>query len=313
MCGLYINNKIHHIVVDSTRWPGYNLGRRSASVGFKIMKIVRDVESMKGVLRPFAGRRVGLVPTMGALHSGHLSLVHEMKKHADVVVLSIFVNPLQFSPGEDYEKYPRCEEEDCKKCADAGVDVVYIPSVEGMYPDGFSTGVDVGPMARELCGASRHNFINGIMVVLIKLVMQTNAHCMILGEKDYQMLCLTRKLFRDLNIGVDVLQGDTVRSPEGLALSSRHKYLNGAEIAKAGFLYKFLLEVGKNLSDAPDDQQEIITRGKLRLEQEGFKVDYLEVRDNNTLERIQTFSRPARVFLAVNLGCCRLIDNILLA
>ncbi|WP_241759902.1 pantoate--beta-alanine ligase [Anaplasma marginale] len=277
------------------------------------MEIVRDVESVRAVLRPFTNRKIGLVPTMGALHSGHLSLVHEMKKHADVVIVSIFVNPLQFSPGEDYEKYPRCEEVDCEKCASAGVDVVYIPSAEGMYPDGFSTSVDIGPMARELCGASRQNFINGIMVVLIKLVMQTNAHCMILGEKDYQMLHLTRQLFRDLNIGVDVLQGNTVRSAEGLALSSRHQYLSSAEITKANFLYGFLLEVGQQLSDDPHGQQEIIARGKLRLEQEGFEVDYLEVRDNNTLEHMQTFRKPARVFLAVYLGNCRLIDNVLLA
>ncbi|MCU7611279.1 pantoate--beta-alanine ligase [Anaplasma capra] len=277
------------------------------------MRIVKDAKSIGGVVSSFSGCKIGLVPTMGALHSGHLSLVHEMKKHADKVILSIFVNPMQFSPGEDYEKYPRCEEEDCAKCAEVGVDVVYIPSVKDMYPDGFSTSVDIGPMARELCGASRRNFMNGIMIVLIKLVMQTKVHCLILGEKDYQMLCLTRKLFRDLNIDVQVLQGNTVRSTEGLALSSRHKYLSDEEIAKANFLYGFLLEVGNNLSDDPQSQPEIIKRGKLHLEQAGFKVDYLEVRDNNTLERMPVFRKPARVFLAVYLGCCRLIDNILVA
>ncbi|MGN7661512.1 MAG: pantoate--beta-alanine ligase [Anaplasma sp.] len=277
------------------------------------MKIARDVRSVRQAVGSFSDATVGFVPTMGALHSGHLSLVHKIREHVDKVVLSIFVNPMQFSPGEDYDKYPRCEEEDCKKCAEAGVDVVYIPSVEEMYPPGFSTGVDVGPLARELCGASRKNFINGIMVVLIKLVMQVKVRYMILGEKDYQMVFLTRKLFRDLDVDVDVLHGDTVRSEDGLALSSRHRYLSDAEKVKANFLYRFLCEIVWDLSNDPGGQSAIIERGKLRLEKEGFKVDYLEVRDNETLERAVTFTRPARVFVAVYLGHCRLIDNVLAA
>ncbi|QXK91633.1 pantoate--beta-alanine ligase [Neoehrlichia mikurensis] len=277
------------------------------------MQILRDVSSIKNCVMQFRkdGYKIGLVPTMGALHDGHLSLVNVIKKEVDKVILSIFVNPLQFSFGEDYESYPRNDIQDCEKCKKVAVDVVYLPVSDVMYPSGFSSTVSVGPLSRELCGASRKNYFDGIMTVLLKLVMQTETEYMILGEKDYQMLFLARKLFQDLNISTKILKGNTVRDDNGLALSSRHQYLNAEEKHKAHYIYHALVDIAHRLKNEPYELHNIIEDSKQSFKREGFILDYLQVRDNNSLEEINFFRKPARIFVAAYLGRCRLIDNLL--
>ncbi|KJV69468.1 pantoate--beta-alanine ligase [Candidatus Neoehrlichia procyonis] len=278
------------------------------------MQIMRDIVSIKSCVKQFcdSNYKVGLVPTMGALHDGHLSLVNVIKEKVDKVILSIFVNPLQFSHGEDYESYPRSEKHDCEKCEKAGVDVVYLPISSLMYPSGFSTTVNVGKLSKELCGLSRVKYFDGIMTVLLKLVMQTKVQFMILGEKDYQMLFLTRKLFQDLNIDIEILQGATIRTNNGLALSSRHKYLSEEQKCTANYIYHALVDIAKRLKDEPYKLCDIIESGKQSFQDKGFVLDYLQVRDNDTLEEINFFREPARIFVAAYLGKCRLIDNLLI-
>jgi len=257
-----------------------------------------------------AGETVALVPTMGALHAGHLSLIAVAKGHGKRVVASIFVNPSQFGPKEDFKRYPRDEAGDVKKLAEAGVDLVFIPSTDEMYPAGFATKVSLQSLTEDLCGAARPNHFEGVATVVTKLLLQCAPDIAVFGEKDYQQLLVIKRLVRDLNIPVKIVSGPVIREDDGLALSSRNSYLSPAERKTAPLLHQILSEVATELGKGGGCDA-ASSAGRFKLEAKGFRVDYVAVRDPETLEPIFGPVRgPARVLGAVHLGATRLIDNV---
>jgi pantoate--beta-alanine ligase len=256
-----------------------------------------------------AGESVALVPTMGALHQGHLSLVELAKNKARRAVVSIFVNPIQFGPREDFHLYPRDQAGDLVKLAAAGADLVFAPDVAEMYPNDFSTRVNVGDLTEDLCGASRPNHFDGVATVVTKLLLQCAPDIAIFGEKDYQQLLVIRRLVRDLNIEVEIVGAPIVRERDGLALSSRNAYLSPAERKIAPILHQTIAEVAADLAKGrgADDAAEA---GRFKLEAAGFRVNYVAVRDPETLKPLHGPVKKARVLAAAFLGKTRLIDNV---
>jgi pantoate--beta-alanine ligase len=273
--------------------------------------IARSVSDLRQSLAPWrkAGERIALVPTMGALHDGHLSLVALAKSNADRVVASIFVNPTQFGPSEDFNRYPRDEAGDLDKLKKAGTNLVFAPETAEMYPHGFSTTVGVSDLTEDLCGASRPNHFDGVATVVTKLLLQCAPDVAIFGEKDYQQLLVIKRLVRDLDIPVEILGGPIVREKDGLALSSRNAYLSPAERTAAPLLYQTIVAVANDLRQGrgADDAAEA---GRFKLEAAGFRVEYVAVRDPETLKPLSGPVKRARVLAAVRLGSTRLIDNL---
>jgi pantoate--beta-alanine ligase len=256
-----------------------------------------------------AGEKVALVPTMGALHEGHLSLVRLAKREASRVVATIFVNPRQFGPKEDFSSYPRTEETDRAKLAGEKVDLLFAPATEEMYPAGSATTVSVSGLGDRLEGEARPGFFSGVATIVTKLLLQAAPDVAIFGEKDYQQLLVIRRLVKDLDIPVRIVGGATVREADGLALSSRNAYLSAAERVKAVALSQALAAVAETVRGG-GDANEALREAWQNLYQAGFaKIDYLEVRDAETLETF-TRGRPARVLGAAWLGKTRLIDNV---
>ncbi|GAA0573712.1 pantoate--beta-alanine ligase [Caenispirillum bisanense] len=257
------------------------------------------------------GLRVALVPTMGALHEGHLSLVRRAKMLADRVVVSIFVNPTQFGPNEDFARYPRQLEQDRFKLGMAGTHLVYAPTVEEMYPQGFATRVVVSGVSAGLCGDARPGHFEGVATVVCKLLNQGQPDVAVFGEKDWQQLMVIRRLARDLDLPVRIEGAPVVREMDGLAMSSRNAYLSDGERSIANYLYKTLKQIADDL-DAGKDAGHACAWGISELGRLGFgPVDYLEVRDAETLEPVEGIvGRPVRVLCAVFLGRTRLIDNV---
>jgi len=257
-----------------------------------------------------AGQRIALVPTMGALHEGHRSLVRMARRQAERVVASIFVNPKQFGAGEDLERYPRQEEADVRALAEEGCDLVYAPGPEAMYPPGFATTVDVAGVSEPLDGASRPGHFAGVATVVAKLLIQCGPDVAVFGEKDWQQLQVIRRLARDLDLPVEVLAAPTARAPDGLALSSRNAYLDAAQRRVAPGLNAVGLDTAAALAMGGDVGR-LEAAGWAALERLGFgPVDYFEVRQAETLERFAGgIDGPARLFAAAWLGGTRLIDN----
>ncbi len=277
------------------------------------LTIVRDKPSLQKELEKLvkAGKRIALVPTMGALHAGHMELVAAAKQHADAVVVSIFVNPKQFGPSEDLSKYPRMLEDDTQKLDKENVAVVYAPSVEDIYPEGFLTGVTVGAMGNILCGVFRPGHFDGVATVVTKLLTRALPHVVVFGEKDYQQLCIVNRLISDLDIPVELVAVPTVREPDGLAMSSRNVYLAPQERKTAPTLHHTLVQTAARIA-AGSPVAAALTDGISALKAAGFKVDYLELRKSGTLEALEKFQPPARLLAAAWLGKTRLIDNIAL-
>ena len=271
---------------------------------------VRTVADLRAHLAPWrkAGESIALVPTMGALHAGHLSLVTLAKSKADRVVVSIFVNPIQFGPREDFKTYPRDEAGDIEKLRAAG-DLVFAPNSAEMYPTGFATKVSVGDLTEDLCGANRPNHFDGVATVVTKLLLQCAPDMAIFGEKDYQQLLVIRHLVRDLNIPVEILGGEIVREEDGLALSSRNAYLSPAERKTAPRLHQIISEVAVALARGEGADAACVA-GRFKLEAAGFRVDYVAVRDPDTLKPLSGPVTRARVLAAAYLGKTRLIDNV---
>lgn len=273
--------------------------------------LCRDQESLQESLAALAleGKRVALVPTMGALHAGHLALVEQAKDLADAVVVSIFVNPKQFGPNEDLSKYPRMLEADIKKLDEAGVAIIYAPTVEDLYPEGFSSSITVGPLSQILCGKFRPGHFDGVATVVAKLLLRMLPHVAVFGEKDFQQLCVIQRVVQDLDIAVDIVGVETLREADGLAMSSRNAYLSESERALAPLVYVALQACAKRLK-AGEPAASVLAEAREQLTQKGFKLDYLELRHGETLAEMPEYAPPARLLIAAWLGTTRLIDNI---
>jgi pantoate--beta-alanine ligase len=258
-----------------------------------------------------AGERVALVPTMGALHEGHLSLVRAGRRRAPRVVVSIFVNPAQFAPTEDFSKYPRTFVSDRKKLADVHADLIWAPTVPVMYPDGFSTRiVPEGPAIAGLEDRFRPHFFGGVATVVAKLFTQVAPDIALFGEKDYQQLLVVTRMAADLDLPLKVIGCPTVREPDGLAMSSRNVYLTPAERETSLVLIRTLRDTSAALRAGTPPAQAMDT-GSARIAAAGFTLDYLEARDGETLAPVERMDgRPLRLLVAAKIGATRLIDNI---
>jgi len=255
-------------------------------------------------------RRIVLVPTMGFLHEGHLSLVREARKRGDCLVVSIFVNPIQFGPSEDFASYPRDFVRDRGLLEKELVDVVFHPTVEEIYPEGSQTHVEVEPLGRLLCGATRPGHFRGVATVVAKLLNIVRPHAALFGEKDYQQLQLIRRLVRDLNMDVEIIGHPIVREPDGLAMSSRNAYLTPAERQAAVCLSRSLCKAERLVRRGETSAQAIVRLVRAELEKEPLaRVEYVELRDAETLAAIDRLERAAVLALAVQVGKARLIDN----
>lgn len=277
-----------------------------------MVDIVRNVADLRTRIRYWRdqGLSVALIPTMGALHDGHLRLVATGLELADRVVVSVFVNPTQFGPHEDFSRYPRQEAEDADKLAGAGCHLLYAPTVEEMYPLGFATTIHVVGVSEGLCGDVRPGHFDGVATVVTKLLLQCQPHMALFGEKDWQQLTVIRRMVIDLDIAVDVIGVPTVREADGLAKSSRNAYLSEAERAIAPILYKVLNTIAEGLRQG-GDVADLCQEGTETLLGSGFKsVDYLEVRAANSLHKLGQLDQPARILVAARLDGARLIDNL---
>jgi pantoate--beta-alanine ligase len=279
------------------------------------MRICESVEQMRQarvLMRP--DRRVGLVPTMGALHEGHLSLVRAARKQCHSVIVSIFVNPLQFGPNEDLAKYPRTFERDCKLLEREKVDILFAPSVDDMYPKNAVTYVTVEGMSEKLCGRSRPGHFRGVTTVVAKLFHIVEPELAFFGQKDAAQCAIIRRMVRDLNFPVEVIVCPIVREPDGLAMSSRNAYLSPQERKSALVLYRALTEVKTHFDQGQQNAPKLVEAGKQVLSQEpGARLDYLAIVDPDTLDPIVDIGGESLVAVAAFVGGTRLIDNILLS
>ncbi|SMH58520.1 pantoate--beta-alanine ligase [Azospirillum agricola] len=274
-----------------------------------VLRTVADLRAQVAAWRA-EGRTVALVPTMGALHDGHLALVRRARELADRVVASVFVNPTQFAPHEDFDRYPRDEAGDSAKLLSAGCDALYAPTARGMYPEGFATAISVGGPSEGLCGTFRPQMFGGVALVVTKLFLQALPDVAVFGEKDYQQLMVIRRFTRDLDIPVRVEGLPTVREADGLALSSRNAYLGADERARAPELNRALTAAAAALAGGADPDA-TLTRVRGRIAEAGFgDIDYVELRDAETLAPVTRVERPARLLAAAWLGKARLIDNV---
>ena len=259
------------------------------------------------------GRRIALVPTMGALHEGHLSLVRDGKMRGDRVVVSLFVNPAQFAPQEDFASYPRDFERDRELLNDTGIDVLFHPAVEEIYPEGFDTQIEIRELSRPLCGAVRRGHFSGVATVVAKLFNIVRPHVAIFGCKDYQQLQIIRRLVRDLNFDVEVIGHPTVREADGLAMSSRNAYLDPAERKAALCLYRSLRHAEEMIRLGERRGAAIVDAARGEIAREALaRIEYVSLCDPESLREIDPVQDAALLALAVRIGKARLIDNIIL-
>jgi pantoate--beta-alanine ligase len=278
----------------------------------KDIEIVRTVADLRQRLAAWRqeDRTIGLVPTMGALHDGHFSLVDKAVQSNDRTVTSLFVNPKQFGPGEDLDVYPRDEVADAAALSERGVDLLFAPSVEEMYPDGAVTAVSVPGIGDLLEGSFRPGFFTGVATVVAKLLIQSLPHRAYFGEKDYQQLCVIRRLTKDLDLPIEIVACPIVREADGLALSSRNAYLKAEERQAAPALHQALINSGKDIANGAAVSASVAA-AKSELLNAGFtKVDYIAVCDPASLEELENVTGQARILGAAWLGKTRLIDNI---
>lgn len=276
-------------------------------------KAIRTISALERATAPYrdAGETIALVPTMGALHAGHLALVRLACRKADRVVVSIFVNPKQFAPHEDFGSYPRTLDTDLEALTPLGVDLIWLPDTAVMYPDGFSTRiVPEGPALVGLEDKFRPHFFGGVATVVAKLFGQCRPHIAVFGEKDYQQLKVVTRMAQDLDLKVRVIGGPTVREKDGLALSSRNLYLSPEERAVAPTLHNVLRDCAARIAKG-EPIAHVVATGREVIERAGFAVDYLEARDADSLAPVEGAKmRPLRLLVAARLGRTRLIDNM---
>ena len=279
------------------------------------MRTIHSVQETQAACRAARreGRRVGFVPTMGALHEGHIALVRAARAQSDFVVVSIFVNPLQFGPREDFNKYPRMLEEDCRKLAAENVDLVFAPSREDMYPAGASTVVEVEGLSERLDGLSRPGHFRGVATVVTKLFEIVRPELAFFGQKDAAQVAVLRKLVRDLNMDIEIVVEPTVREKDGLAMSSRNAYLTAEQREQALSLHHSLVRVQTLAEGGEVDAAKLAAAGKAVIASEpAARLDYFEIVDPETLEPVASVAQGALVAVAAWLGTTRLIDNIVL-
>jgi len=280
----------------------------------KVITLVSEMQSISKKLR-FEGKTIGFVPTMGYLHEGHLSLVRASKSDCDVTVVSIFVNPIQFGPKEDLSKYPRDFERDKKLLEKEGVDFIFYPTEQEMYPKGFSTTINVEGVTKNLCGASRPGHFRGVTTVVGKLFNIVSPDKAYFGQKDYQQLITIKKMVKDLNFPIEIVGMPIVREKDGLAMSSRNTYLNAEERVSALCLYKSIILAKQLIADGERNVENILKSIEQLIKNTPFtKIDYIKFCDPETLEYIEEGEIKGRILLAlaVFVGNTRLIDNAIL-
>jgi pantoate--beta-alanine ligase len=279
------------------------------------MEVVKTIDAVRALVKAARGkgRRIGFVPTMGALHSGHVSLIEAAVKNGDYVVVSIFVNPTQFGPGEDFEKYPRDLQADTVICEKAGVDVVFAPAAAEIYPAENVTWVNVEKLTENLCGRSRPGHFRGVTTVCAKLFNIIQPDFAYFGQKDAQQAIVIKRMAADLNMPLEIIICPTVRRPDGLAISSRNRYLTEKEKKDAALIYKSLLKCRDLTAEGVKDSQEIISRMRDILKQiPSVTIEYISIVDAETLESVQLVEGKVLAAVAVKVGSRRLIDSILL-
>ena len=279
-------------------------------------EVVRSIRALHAAI---ARRRAGalnsaaslaIVPTMGAIHKAHEKLVEEAKKHADIILASIFVNPKQFSQDEDFEKYPKSEKEDIEKLKSKGCDIVYIPDINLMYPNDFDLNISVPILSSVLCGKSRPHHFEGVATVVTKLLLQSNADYAIFGEKDFQQLLIIKSLVNNLDISCKIIEIETVRDNNGLAISSRNTYLSEKNKKIANEINLILRDTINNYKDE-NNFSEIENSIRKNFLSKGIPdIDYIEIRDDTNLKRLKNTSENARIFVAIYIDGIRLIDNM---
>lgn len=273
------------------------------------MQIVRSSEELARA-RATLGGTVALVPTMGALHAGHMALVEAARGSADSVVATIFVNPTQFGPNEDFGRYPRREGEDARMLEEAGCDLLWMPSARDIYPDGFSTTIHVGRVSEAWEGEARPGHFDGVATVVAKLLLSVRPDAALFGEKDFQQLAVIRRMVEDLNIGVEILSVPTVREEDGLALSSRNAYLSPDERSRAVALPNALNYARSAIVDGTPVRMALDTGRKMLIEAGFTRIDYFALVDAATLERLEAPRGEMRLICAAAIGATRLIDNL---
>ena len=288
-------------------------------MNWAIIMSVEIVRDLRGLHSSIARHRNGplntaaslaIVPTMGAIHKAHEKLVIEAKRNADIVLVTIFVNPMQFGENEDFSKYPKSEQEDIKRLESKGCDIIYIPDIDAIYPEGFDLTINIPKLSSGLCGQKRPNHFKGVSTVVAKLLLQSGADYAVFGEKDYQQLLIIKSLVKNLDIPCKVLAIETIRDENGLAISSRNQYLNAEN-------RKLANNINKIMKNAVDIYKNKDLESTIKLVKENFitagikKIDYIEIRDNNQLNNIENNDKSnARLFIAVYIDNIRLIDNI---
>jgi len=278
------------------------------------MRLIRSVDKIQKIVGQVRkrGKLIGLVPTMGFLHEGHLSLVRIARKKCDFLVVSVFVNPAQFGPKEDLRRYPRDLKRDLRLLKIEGVDLVFNPSVREMYPAGFRTYVEVQEWSRLLCGTSRPAHFRGVTTVVLKLFNILQPDVAVFGRKDFQQAVIIQKMVKDLNLGIQVITGPIVREKDGLAMSSRNIYLSDKDRKNAVVLYQTLKWVREAHKNGLRDPGLAISRMRRMIKRKGGRIDYIEMVDKNTLEPAKKLKKRTLIALAVFFGRTRLIDNIIL-
>ncbi len=276
------------------------------------MEVIESIDQMQQKAEAIRsqGKTIALVPTMGYLHEAHLELMRIGKRHADVLIISIFVNPTQFGPSEDYAQYPRDPEGDLQKAKSVGVDIVFMPSAEEMYPPGFQTNVSVRDLTQHLCGLSRPGHFDGVATVVCKLFNITKPHIAIFGQKDYQQLAVITRMVMDLNMDIQIIGASTVREPDGLAMSSRNAYLNEEE-RKSALCLKKSIDLAEEMARKGETNAKNIKKAiKEFIAGHPFtEIDYVSLCDPVTLEDVEHLSDRTLLALAVRVGKTRLIDN----
>lgn len=275
------------------------------------MQTIRAVEQLKAAVNALRGadKTIAFVPTMGALHAGHLSLVEQGKRRADAVIASIFVNPKQFGEGEDFGRYPRQEQADAAMLANAGCDLLWLPAVEDIYPPGFATTVHVAGVSERWEGAARPGHFDGVATVVARLLLAVGPDVAIFGEKDFQQLAVIKRMAADLGLGVGIVGAPIIRDADGLALSSRNAYLSPGDRARATALAE-ALETTRDAILAGTDVAAAVAGGEALLDAAGFRTDYLALVDAETLEPLGSPEGGMRLIAAATIGSTRLIDNL---